>query len=211
MLTVWGRRNSINVQKVLWLVGELGLEHRLEPAGGPFGRLDTPEFLALNPHGRIPVIEDGGVVVWESHAILRYLAARYGDHALWPADPAAASQIDQWIEWAQSALLPTFIGGVFWGYYRTPEAQRNGPAIARSLEACAGLMRLLDGVLASRPYIAGQTFTLADIAAGSMLYRYYELDIERPEIPHVEAWYERLRGRPAYREHVMVGFEALRG
>jgi glutathione S-transferase len=211
MLVVWGRRNSINVQKVLWLVGELGLAYRLEPAGGPFGRLDEPGFRALNPHGRIPVIEDDGVVVWESHAILRYLGARYGEGSLWPADPGARGQPDQWIEWAQTALLPAFVGGIFWGYYRTPEAQRNWPAIRRSLDATAELMGVLDSVLADRPYLGGETFTLADIPAGAMLYRYYELDIERPDLPHVAAWYDRLRQRPAYREQVMTPFEDLKG
>ncbi|QUD89237.1 glutathione S-transferase family protein [Phenylobacterium montanum] len=211
MLTVWGRRNSSNVQKVLWLVGELGLDYRHEPAGGPFGRLDEPAFRRLNPHGRVPVIEDDDLVVWESHAILRYLAARYGDGRLWPAAPQAQSQVDKWIEWAQTALLPTFVGGIFWGYYRTPEAQRDHAAIRSSLAACGTLMGLLDSELTSRPFVAGDIFTLADIAAGSMFYRYYGLDIERPDLPNVAAWYARLQDRPAYREHVMVPFDDLKG
>jgi glutathione S-transferase len=114
MLTVWGRRSSFNLQKVMWLVGELGLEHRHIEAGGRFGGLDTPEFTAMNPHGRVPVIDDDGTIVWESHAILRYLAARHG--RFWSDDPGARSQVDRWMDWSQTALQPDFLMGVFWGF-----------------------------------------------------------------------------------------------
>lgn len=211
MLKVWGRRNSLNVQKVLWLMGELGLAYEHIAAGGDFGRLDEPLFRALNPHGRVPVIEDGDLAVWESHAILRYVAARYGKGEFWPTDPAARSRQDGWMDWAQTALQPACLGGVFWGYYRTPAAQRNWPAIRASLDRCAELLGLLDKVLASRPFIAGDSFSLADIPAGANLYRYFELDIDRPALPNVEAWYGRLGRRAAYAEHVMIPFEELRG
>jgi len=210
MLRVWGRRNSLNVQKVLWLVGELGLEHEHIPAGGAFGGLGEPAFRALNPHGRVPVIEDGEVVVWESHAILRYLAARHGPDAFWADAPAIRAPRDGWMDWAQTALQPAFHGGVFWGYYRTPPDRRDWPAIRANLQASYELFGLLDAQLASRPFLAGDDFTLADIPAGALLYRYFELDIERPSLPRVEAWYGRLRDRPAYAEHVMVPFEDLR-
>src|SRR5262245_29175994 len=131
MLKVWGRRNSFNVQKVLWLVGELGLAHEHIPAGGSFGRLDEPSFRALNPHGRVPVIEDGDLAVWESHAILRYLAARYDRSGLWSADPAARARVDAWMDWSQATLQPDFLMGIFWGYYRTPERSATGPRSAR--------------------------------------------------------------------------------
>src|SRR5215471_9629685 len=111
MLKVWGRRSSFNVQKVLWLVGELGLAHEHTPAGGDFGRLDEPSFRALNPHGRVPVIEDGDLAVWESHAILRYLAARYDPRGLWSADPAERARVDSWMDWSQSTLQPDFPHG----------------------------------------------------------------------------------------------------
>src|SRR5262245_58699366 len=151
MLKVWGRRSSFNVQKVLWLVGELGLAHEHIPAGGDFGRLDEPSFRALNPHGRVPVIEDGDLAVWESHAILRYLAARYDRNGLWSADPAERARVDSWMDWSQSTLQPDFLVGVFWSYYRTPESQRDWPAIRRSLARCAGHFRLLDEILTARP------------------------------------------------------------
>ncbi|TWT00331.1 glutathione S-transferase family protein [Reyranella sp. CPCC 100927] len=211
MLKVWGRRSSFNVQKVLWLVGELGLAHEHIPAGGDFGELDEPSFRALNPHGRVPVIEDGDVVVWESQAILRYLAARYGQGRFWSDDPAERAQVDRWMDWSQTALQPDFLNGVFWGYYRTPEAQRNTTAIARSIARCAQHFRQLDAVLATQPFLCGADLTLADIPAGTSLYRYFELDIERPGVPHVVAWYQRLQDRPAFREHIMLPFSELRG
>lgn len=155
MLTIWGRRSSFNVQKVLWLAGELGLAYEHVPAGGQFGLLDTPDFLRMNPHGRVPLLRDGDTVVWESHAILRYLAARHGAEAFWPADPARRARADGWMDWAQTALQPAFLSGVFWGYYRTPEAQRDLPAIARSLAATHACLRQLDAVLAAQPYLDG--------------------------------------------------------
>ena len=211
MLKVWGRRSSFNVQKVLWLTSELGLAHEHIPAGGGFGRLDEPGFRAMNPHGRVPVLEDGDTAIWESHTILRYLAARYGRGQFWLDDPVARAQVEGWMDWSQTALQPDFLNGVFWGYYRTPEAQRDWPAIRRSLARCAEHFRLLERILATRAFPMGDHLILADIPAGTSLYRYFELDIERPALPHVAAWYARLQQRPAYREHVMVPFGELRG
>ncbi|ACK52445.1 Glutathione S-transferase domain protein [Methylocella silvestris BL2] len=211
MLVVWGRRNSLNVQKVLWLIGELGLSYENIPAGGPFGRMHDPRFLALTPHGRVPVLEDGDLGAWESHAILRYVAAQYGQGRFWDEKPAVRSRIDGWMDWSQSALQPEFLNGVFYGFYRTPEAQRDWSAIEKSLARCAGYWKILDDILATRPYLAGDNLSLADIPAGALLYRYFELEIERPSLPNVEAWRHRLQQRPAYREHVMVPFDEMRG
>ncbi len=211
MLTVWGRRSSFNLQKVMWLVDELGIAHRHIELGGKFGGLDTPEFLAMNPHGRVPVIDDDGVVVWESHAILRYLAARSGNELFWHEDPGQRSLADRWMDWSQSSLQPDFLLGIFWGFYRTPEAQRNQAAIARKVDRCAHHFRLLDRILAERDFMLGGELSLADIPIGTNLYRYFNLEIERPEIPRVEAWYERLRERPGFRNHVMVPFHELHG
>jgi glutathione S-transferase len=211
MLTVWGRRSSFNLQKVMWLVGELALTHRHIEAGGRFGGLDTPEFRAMNPHGRVPVIDDHGVIVWESHTILRYLAARYGRGWFWSDDAGARSQVERWMDWSQTTLQPDFLMGVFWGFYRTPEPQRNWPVIRDKVARCAQHFRLLDRMLADRPFLAGNALSLADIPAGTSLYRYFELDVERPSVPNVEAWYRRLQDRPAYRAHVMVPFGELSG
>lgn len=211
MLKIWGRRNSFNVQKVLWLVGELGLPHEHIPAGGAFGGLEDPAFRAMNPHGRVPVIQDDTVTLWESHAILRYLAARHAPNDFWHDDPAARAPAEAWMDWAQTVLLPDFLNGVFWGFYRTPEPQRNLPAIAQAIARCAAHFRLLDAMLANRAYLLGDTISLADVPIGAALYRYFELDIERPDVPHVAAWYGRLQQRPAYRAHVMLPFADMRG
>lgn len=211
MLRIWGRRDAFNVQKAMWLVGELGLAHEHVPAGGVHGGLDDPAFLAMNPHGRVPVIDDDGVVVWESQAILRYLAARHGGADFWPGDAAERSQADRWMDWAATTLQPDFLTGVFWGFYRTPEAQRDNAAVAARIAACARHMQLLDRVLAGRPWLGGERFGLADIPAGTNLFRYFGIPIERPRVPNVEAWYRRLCERPAYREHVMLPFEHMFG
>jgi glutathione S-transferase len=211
MLTVWGRRNSFNVQKVLWLIGELELAHEHVDAGGKFGGLDAPAFLAMNPHGRVPVIQDGDATMWESHAILRYLAARYGAGTFWSADAVTRARVDGWMDWSQTALQPDFLGGVFWGFYRTPEDKRNWPAIRAALGRCTGHFEKLERLLAGQPYLLGDALTLADITIGVSLYRYFELEIERPPLPQVERWYRTLQQRKAFCEHVMVPFDELRG
>ena len=144
MLTIWGRCSSFNLQKVMWLVDELGIEHRHIEAGGQFGGLDTPEFRAMNPHGRVPVIDDNGTIVWESHAILRYLAACYGRGSFWNDDAAERSRVDQWLDWSQTTLQPDFLVGVFWGFYRTPAPQRNLSAIKESISRCTRHFQLLN-------------------------------------------------------------------
>jgi len=211
MLTIWGRRTSYNVQKVLWLADELGLDYRHRPAGGDAGGLDDEAFLAMNPNGRIPVIRDGETVVWETHAILRYLAAEHGGSDFQRTTPAAQSAVDRWLDWSLSELEPAFFTGVFWGFYRTPAAQRDAKAIERALTKCDRLYRILDRQLATRPFLSGEALGLADIPAGTTLYRYFELEIPRPRLPNVEAWYRRLQERPAYRSHVMRPFAELYG
>ena len=211
MLRVWGRRNSANVQKVLWLVGELGLAHDQISVGGPFGGLNEPAFRAINPHGRIPVLQDGPVTVWESHAILRYLAARHGADRFWSGDPAVRAFADQWMDWAQTRFQVDFLDGVFWGFYRTPESQRDWPQLRKAMARCADHAILMDNFLKNRVFLGGEQLSLADIAFGSLLYRYFNLDIDHPSVPGLGAYYERLCARPTYREHVMVPFDELKG
>jgi glutathione S-transferase len=210
MLKVWGRRSSANVQKVMWLVGELDLAHEHIPAGGPYGRTNDPSFRAMNPNGLVPVIEDNALVMWESNAILRYLAARYGKDVFWSDDPANRAPIDQWTDWAGTTFQPDMIG-LFWNYWRTPEPQRNPNLIHNFEQRCERDLRLLDAEFAKRPYIAGDTLSLADIASGVHLYRFYTMGTPFPSLPNVEAWYRRLQARPAYREHVMISYDELRG
>ena len=211
MLKIWGRRTSLNVQKVMWAVGELGLAHEHIEAGGTFGGLDTEDFGRMNPNRRVPVIDDDGTVVWESHAIVRYLAAKYGGGTLWPQDSGARAHADQWTDWTLADLQPAFINGVFWNFWRTPEDQRNWPAIRQGIARSAILLRLLDRHLEGHSFVAGDRLTFGDIPAGAQLYRYFELEIDRPALPNVEAWYERLKDRAAYREHVMLPFDDLKG
>jgi glutathione S-transferase len=203
MLRIWGRPNSINVQKVMWTVAELGLEHERLDAGGAFGGLDTDAFGALNPNRRIPVVEDGGAVVWESNACVRYLAARYGAGGLWPEAPAARAVADQWMDWQQTTPHPDMTI-VFWGLIRTPEAERDPAAIAAAAQRLGAIFGVLDEHLRGRPFVAGDDLTMADIPVGCACYRYHVLPIERPRLRHLEAWYARLQERPAFRAHVMI-------
>ncbi|UGA41992.1 glutathione S-transferase [Bradyrhizobium quebecense] len=211
MLRVWGRRSSFNVQKVMWLTGELDLAHEHIDAGGAFGGLDAPAFLAMNPHGRVPVVRDDDATVWESHAILRYLAARHGNGRFWSDDPVVRARVDGWMDWSQTALQPDFLGGVFWGFFRTPENRRDWPAIHKALARCEQHFAKLERLLEATPFLLGETLSLADITAGTSLYRYFELEIARPPLPAVERWYQRLQQRPPFRKHVMLPFEELRG
>lgn len=211
MLTIWGRESSYNVQKVLWLADELSLDYAHRPAGGEHGGLDTEAFTAMNPNGRIPVIQDGETVVWETHAILRYLAAAHGGQDFRRASPAAQSWVDRWLDWSLSELEPAFFKGIFWGFYRTPGDQHDDVAIERSLARCDRLYRILDEQLARNPYLSGDRLGLADIPAGTTLYRYFELEIPRPSLPNVERWYRRLQARPGFERHVMRPFGELYG
>jgi glutathione S-transferase len=203
MLRIWGRTNSINVQKVMWTVGELGLAHERIDAGGAFGRLDTEEYGRLNPNRRVPTIEDDDTVVWESNAIVRYLTARYGAGGLWPEDPAERARGDMWMDWITAELIPDMTP-VFWGLIRTPAERRDQTAIDAAVKRLADKWRLLDGWLAGREYVAGDRLTMGDVPAGAACYRYHELPIERPTLPNVAAWYARLRERAPFREHVMI-------
>src|SRR5208282_5307977 len=149
MLKVWGRPNSFNVRKVMWLIGELGLEHERIDAGGSFGGLDRAEFLQMNPHGRIPVIDDAGAIVWESHTILRYLCARYAPGSFSAEDPAERSLADRWMDWSLATLQRDFMD-LFWGFFRTPEDKRDWPWIRELVDRCARHYRILDEHLAGR-------------------------------------------------------------
>ena len=211
MITLWGRRSAFNVQKVLWFIEELGLDHTQIDAGGDYGGLEDPGFLAMNPHGRVPVLRDGEAVIWESQTILRYLAARYGSPKFWSDDPAKRAAVEQWMDWSQTSLQPAFLTGVFWGHYRTPRAQRDEAAIGRNLRQTNACLRLIDEHLADNSFLAGEDFTLADIPAGTHLFRYFGIDISRPKLPHVQDWYERLCNRAAYRKHVMLDFSDMYG
>lgn len=203
MLTIWGRTNSLNVQKVMWTVAELGLAHERIDAGGSFGGLDEPAFRAMNPNRLIPVIRDGEAVIWESNAIVRYLAARYGAGGLWPEDPVRRAEADRWMDWQLTTAQPA-MGPVFMGLVRTPPEQRDPAAIRRQAQRLGETMQVLDGHLADRRFVGGDVLTMGDIPVGCVAWRFLNLDIARPELPNLARWYGELQDREAYRRHVML-------
>ena len=207
MLEIWGRRNSSNVIPVMWAVGETGAAYRRHDVGGSFGGLDTPEYLAMNPNGLVPTLSDDGDILWESNAIVRYLAAKYCADDLWHADPARRSLSDRWMEWAKSTGVVATMG-VFFATVRTEPDKRDPAAIARFAETAARNWQFVDAQLSGRPYLAGDSLTMGDIPLGALAHRYFHMDVARPELPHVRAWYDRLAERPAYREHCMIDFGA---
>lgn len=203
MLTVWGRPNSINVQIVMWTAAELGLQTDRKDVGGAFGGLDTPDYLAMNPNGRIPTLQDGDLTIWESNACARYLAAKYGAGSLWPEDPARRAKADMWMDWQKTSLAGPMTT-LFWGLVRTPEAERDMDAIGAAAQTSKTLYAMLDEWLAGKDFILGEDLTFGDIPAGAMAYRFMELVEDRPSMPNLEAWYGRLTSRQAYRDHVML-------
>lgn len=211
MLTVWGRRTSSNVQALMWCIGELGLPYRRIDAGHRHGGTDTPEFLAMNPNGTVPVLRDGdGAPLWETGAILRYLAARHGDDRFWPADPVRRAQVDKWAEWAKINIAMGFTAPVFWRVVRTAPRDRDPTAIAAALGTLQPFLAIAEAQLSRHAYLAGEDFTLADIQFGHVLYRYFDIAIARADLPALRRYYDALAQRPAFREHVMVSYEELR-
>lgn len=210
MLTVFGRATSSNVQAVMWLIGELGLTHKRLDIGGSFGGNDSASFLAMNPMGRVPVVQDDQVTMFESQAILRYLAARHEAHGLWPADPAARAGIDQWMEWSKVNVAPSFIYKIFWQLIRTSAADRDEQRLAEGVAEVTALMSIAETQIATHGWMAGPEMSLADISFGTQLFRYFTVPFDRADLPHLHDYYQRLTTRPAYAEHVMVSYESLR-
>ena len=200
MLTIWGRLNSHNVKKVAWFAVELGLPFERHDVGGPFG-MDAA-YLAKNPNALIPTIDDDGVTLWESNAILRYLAAKHGGMRYWPADPAVRAAGDKWMDW-QIGYADAQRGAFLNLVRRAPEA-RDAAAVAASAAASAKQMTILDEALSQAPWLSGADFGIGDIPMGVYVYTYFSLAIERPPLPYVEDWYARVSARPGYAEQVMI-------
>ena len=195
MLKVWGRLSSVNVQKVVWCADELGLAYERVDAGGKFGGNDTPRYLAMNPNGLVPVIEDGDFVLYESNAIVRYLAARAASESLWPSAARARADVDRWMEWQSTTFTPA-MWAAFWMLIRTAPEKRDAAAVEASRakgEKCAAI---LDAHLESRRFLAGEAFTLADIVNGCAAHRWLNLPLAREPRPHLERWYAELKSRP---------------
>lgn len=205
MLEIWGRPYSSNVIPVIWTANELGLDYTLQLAGGSFGKLDTQDYAGINPNRMIPAIRDGNFALWESLAIVRYLCDRHGAGSLSPADPQTRAVADQWMEWSASrAFLPVIY--LFFAIVRTAPAERDPARISALRDEAHEALTILDGHLADRAFVCGDTFTMGDIPLGCVAYRYFNLQVERPPLPNVEAWYRRLTDRPAYQDHVMRPF-----
>ncbi len=209
MIKIYGRITAFNVQKVLWLADELALGYELVEIGGKFGGLDTEEFTLLNPVQKIPVLIDGENSIWESHTILRYLVAKYGDINWYPDCPYKRSLYERWLDWSQTTFQPVFMS-VFWRYYRMPTNKRNMDAIQHDLEKCFNCLDVVNQQLSASNYLAGNSMTLADISVGTILYRLTEqgLDVTLPEF--VTRWYQSLRNRSGYKKWVMSDFSELR-
>jgi glutathione S-transferase len=205
MITVWGRRSSLNVQKVLWALGEAGVEFERVTVGGGFGGLDTPEYRKLNPMKLVPTIKDGTIAMAESQAILRYVARRYGRGTLQPRGFRALAQAEQWVEWTTSTFAPA-IAPIFWNKIRTPAAEADEAAVQRAVRTSATVLQLANRLLGRKAFVAGKAFSYGDIPLGVNYWRYKNLEIERPPLPNLDRWFEALQQRPAYREWVMVPF-----
>jgi glutathione S-transferase len=204
---VWGRPTSSNVMKVLWGLGELGLPFERIDVGGAFGRTDTPEYRAMNPTGLVPTLQEGSFTLWESNAILRYLAQVHAAGSpLWPADAQARANIDRWMD-AQQTVLNRPMSLVFWGLVRTAADKRDLKAIETAIADTARAWRMIEAKLEQHDFIAGRDFSLCDIPWGVHAHRWFGMDylgLTRPEMPTLRAWYDRLRERPAYQQQVMA-------
>lgn len=200
MLKIWGRSNSINVQKVLWCCAEVNLPFERIDAGMQFGVNNTPQYKALNPNGLVPLMNDDGFVLWESHAIVRYLARKHGLGTLCPADPREAADADRWMEWFSTTLW-NHMKPVFWILVRTPPEKRNLAEVEDNRQKLAGYLAMADAHLAKNTCLAGAQFTMADIPLALLAHRWFNVPIERPALPHFERWFKAATARPGFQLH----------
>lgn len=202
-LTIWGRPNSVNVQKVLWCLAELDIPYQRIDAGMAFGKNDTAEYLAMNPNGRVPTLVDGDYVLWESNSIMRYLNLAYGEGAaIYPQDARGRASVDRWLDWTLSTLQPVD-RPVFWGLVRTPPEQRDMAALQKAADAEAVVWRVAEVQLDNHRYIEGEQFTIADIALGAFARRWFGVEgVTRPRQPALERWFALISERPAFQEFI---------
>jgi len=209
-MKIWGRASSVNVQKVLWALHELGIAFERQDAGGRYGVVNTDEFARMNPARRVPVLEEDGFVLWESNAILRYLGTHpLAQRRLVPAEPRERAIMDQWMEFTTSTLLPPFIS-LFWQLVRLPEAQRNSDALASARRDFGTALAILDSRLLDKPYLAGQNMSMADISAGTIMYRTRDLNLLPSSMQGITRWADTLAERHGFRKYVATSYEELR-
>lgn len=210
MIKIWGRSNAYNVQKVLWFLEEIAIDYEHCDIGSVPGDLDSEEFQTMNLHGRIPVLKDDELYVWESNTILRYLASEYGREAFWSGSSSSRTYYERWMDWELATLQPDFIS-LFWEYYRTPNQQRNIDKIDYFSKRCQKNMGILNEHLKENLYLAGSIFSIGDVAVGTSFYRYYNMGLKVPEFEYVDSWYKRLCERASYKKIIAVSFEELKG
>ncbi|KKW49503.1 glutathione S-transferase [Pantoea ananatis] len=211
MLTVWGRKTSSNVQALMWCIGEMQLPYIRHDVGHKYKGTDTDFFYSLNPNRTVPVLQDGSAPpLWETGAILRYLANRYGSETFWPHDPEKKANVDRWAEWAKINVAMAFTAPVFWRVVRTPESERDVKAVNQAMVNLERSLSIAEVQLEKLSFLAGDEFSLADIQLGHVLYRYFDIDVVRQPFQNLRSYYERLSSRPAFQEHVIVSYEELR-
>jgi glutathione S-transferase len=207
MFTIWGRANSVNVQKVLWCCEELGLPYERIDAGLHFGRNGEANYLAMNPNGRVPTLVDGDFVLWESNSIIRYLCMQYAPAStLYPSDPKQRASVDRWLDWVLTTLQPAE-RDIFWGYVRTPAAQRDMAALQTAAVKLAEVWRIIDKQLEGRGFLETEHCTLADIVLAAYARRWYGIEdkgLERPALPNVERWYSQMGTRAGFRRYIAL-------
>src|SRR5258706_1815682 len=201
MLKIWGRTNSVNVKKALWCLEELGLPYERTDAGLQHGVVDTPDYRQMNPNGLVPTLQEDGFILWESHAIVRYLSAKYGKGVLWPMEERTRAVANQWMDWAFS--FQASVRDAFWGLVRTPPEKRDAQAIEKARVKSGEMAGILNAALADRMYVAG-AFSMGEIPIRCEVQRRMRLPMQRPEYPHLAAWFERLGARTAFKKIVDI-------
>jgi glutathione S-transferase len=204
MLKIWGRTTSSNVQKVLWTCAELNIEYDRVDHGGPFGGNRDPEYLRLNPNGLVPTVIDGDLVMWESNTVCRYLCTTHANgETLYPRDPAARTHVERWMDW-QLSVIGGPMGALLQGLIRSTPETRDPAAIEAARRRAIAAWEIVDDALASQPYLGGQSLSLAEIVMGTHIYRWFNYAIERPHLDHLQAWYDRISGRPGFKNHIVM-------
>jgi glutathione S-transferase len=196
MLKIWGRLSSLNVRKIVLAAQELGLRFERIDAGGSFGIVRTPDYLAKNPNALVPVIEDDQVTLWESNVIVRYLCARHAPDTLYPLALPRRFDAERWMDWQQTELNPA-TRPAFLQWIRTPEDRRDPEIIAQSVATTERLLSLLDQHLSRQPFMAGDRLTMADLPIACELHRWVNLPQPRTARPHLDRWYAAMRARPS--------------
>jgi len=202
-LTIWGRANSVNVQKVLWCLRELDLAYQRIDAGMQFGKNDQPAYLSMNPNGRVPTLVDGDFVLWESNSVMRYLCLAYGKESpIYPQAPKRRAAVDRWLDWTLSTVQPVD-RPVFWALVRTPVEKRDMAAIQKDVAAEAVVWPIVDARLTTRRFLEGYEFTVADTAVGTYARRWLGVEgVTKPMLPNLERWFAQFADRPGFVQFV---------